>query len=286
MFSKHVSPVSGFVAVSLLACASASAATLKIAVAANFATPLDEVINNFKTAFPAYAGYTYEVTSGATGDFAAAIQTDINDGSISTYDIFIAADDIAPQQLYNYEGTTLGTHTLVGTPFFYAHGFSVVWSKPGGPNVAGGLPNPDGSEYSFAVGEVAIANPATAPYGRAATEVLQNWFGYTYSNSPTDIFSQFTNIGNTYNAVVAGTGGVTVGFVAKSQVCRNNKWSESGTFYQYAEGSDYTPLIQDAVVLTRTGVDVDSAARAAFAGYLANNITDTLLKYCYSIVDN
>src|SRR5262245_25045132 len=90
MFSSNVGKIGAGLVVSLLACASASAATIKIAVAANFATPLNEVIAGFKAANPAYAGYTYQVTSGATGDFAAAIQTDINDGSISTYDIFIA----------------------------------------------------------------------------------------------------------------------------------------------------------------------------------------------------
>src|SRR5262245_8614337 len=112
MFNMNVGKIGAAVVVgALLVSTSANAATIKIAVAANFAIPLNEVIANFKTANPAYAGYTYDVTSGATGDFQTQIQTDINDGSISTYDIFIAADDIAPLALYNYEFSTRGTHT-------------------------------------------------------------------------------------------------------------------------------------------------------------------------------
>ena len=118
---------------------------IRIAVAANFKPTLQKITEPFL----ANSGIVVTYSSASTG----ALTTQIINGA--PYDIFFAADSET-------------TKTILAAPgheqdqiFCYARGSLVL---AGGNGKLSALANPNLS--------LAIANPATAPYGRAAREVL------------------------------------------------------------------------------------------------------------------
>jgi molybdate transport system substrate-binding protein len=134
--------------------AGAAARTLSIAAAANLKPAMDELERAFEAANP---GVDVAVTAGASGAFFAQIRNG------APFDLLFSADREYPGKLVA-EG-------LGGGEVVYAVGKLVVWTRRGSPvDVAGGglraLADP-------AVRKIAVANPAVAPYGRAALAALE-----------------------------------------------------------------------------------------------------------------
>jgi molybdate transport system substrate-binding protein len=128
--------------------------TLSVAAAANLKPAMDELERAFVAGRP---GVEVSITAGASGAFFAQIRNG------APFDLFFSADRDYPRRLVA-EG-------LGGPEVVYAVGELVVWVPPGSPaDVAGrglrALADP-------AVRRVAVANPATAPYGRAALAALE-----------------------------------------------------------------------------------------------------------------
>jgi molybdate transport system substrate-binding protein len=274
------------------ACAalSSQAATVTVAVAANFTTPLNALIAAYYNAGLTYShSSSFSVTSGATADLASAISTAVAAGNATPYDLFFSADDTTPAALYaSYPSVVLA-------PYFYAQGKLVLWSKYG-PNVSSsgyaGFPSP--SSYSYGTGQVAIANPSTAPYGTAAQQVLSRLLGITYPGGAYDSkFSQYSTITATSNAVAASTGATSypnMGFVAKSSICDPTTAAIStayiGTFYEYTPASvsgnaPHDKILQDAVAIRgRSGAS--AAAVDEFSAYVQSAAGKAILaNYCY-----
>ena len=118
---------------------------LRIAVAANFKPTLENISRQFQD----NTGIEVALSSASTGVLA----TQIEHGA--PFDLFFAADREAP---LNIMAKQKSQH---GNAFCYALGSLAL---VGGRGSLSALAQPDLS--------VAIANPATAPYGRAAIEVL------------------------------------------------------------------------------------------------------------------
>lgn len=275
----------------LATCAAMStqAATVTVAVAANFTTPLNAMITAYKAAGRTYSSSTFTVTSGATADLASAISTAVAAGNATPYDLFFSADDTTPAALYaSYPSVVLA-------PYFYAQGKLVLWSKYG-PNVSAsgyaGFPSP--TSYSYGTGQVAIANPSTAPYGTAAQQVLSRLLGITYPGGSYDTkFSQYSTITATSNAVAASTGASSypnMGFVAKSSICDPTTAAIStaytGTFFEYTPASvsgnaPHDKILQDAVAIRgRSGAS--AAAVDDFSAYVQSAAGKAILaNYCY-----
>lgn len=115
--------------------------SLRIAVAANFKATL-EAIN---AQFTEQTGTHITLSSASTGVLASQVYHG------APFDIFFAADESSPRQI--------ATTTQAGSVFCYARGRLAL---------AGGTL----AELQDATRSLAIANPATAPYGRAALEAL------------------------------------------------------------------------------------------------------------------
>lgn len=122
------------------------AETVHIAVATNFKSTAQKI----NTLFEQKSAHTVVLSSASTG----TLYSQITHGA--PFDIFFSADRNAPFRL---EESQLGVN---GQQFCYAlGGLTLV----GSDNAAQDLANPRLS--------LAIANPNTAPYGRAAVEVMQ-----------------------------------------------------------------------------------------------------------------
>jgi molybdate transport system substrate-binding protein len=204
----------------------ARAEELNVAVAANFFGTLQKLAPIFEHA----SGNKLLLSSGSSGQF----YTQIREGA--PFDVLLSADSDRPRQL---ETEGLG---LAGSRFTYAIGTLVLWSpKADVVDRDGKLLR--GGAYRM----IGIADPRNAPYGAAAQQVLTALGLWQQLNQDRKL-AVGENINQAWQ--FAATGNVEVAFVALSQVSDGNVIS--GSYWLPPQGL-YTPLTQDAVILTRTG---------------------------------
>ena len=204
----------------------ASAEEALIAVAANFAEALAEV----ERAFEGAGRHRLRVAVGSTGKLYAQILHG------APFDILLAADQERPILLERAGLAVRGSRRT------YAVGRLALWSADP-ERIQGDVPTllADGSFR-----RLAMANPALAPYGVAAREVLQG-FGLYAALREKIVTAE--NIGQTY-AMVA-TGNAEIGFVAASAPRATGEGS------RWDVPSDlHAPIRQDAALLARAANNV------------------------------
>lgn len=230
----------------------AHADQVSVAVAANFTAPMQKIA----AAFEADTGHKAALAFGATGKFYAQI---ING---APFQILLAADDTTPAKLER-EGKA-----VAHSRFTYAVGTLVLWSaQPGYIDAQGAVLKTGNFKH------LAIANPKLAPYGLAATQVMDK-LGVTAALTPRLV--QGENIAQTYQFIA--TGNASLGFVALSQVMADGKIT-SGSAWQVRTNL-YDPIRQDAILLEP---GKDSAAAAALLKYLRGDKARAIIQsYGYS----
>ena len=217
-------------------CLSAQADEVRVAVAANFATPLKTLAAEFEKE----SGHTLALSAGASGKLYAQIK------SGAPFDVFLSADDETPSRLEK-EGDAVS-----GSRFTYAVGRLVLWSAQ--------LNTVDAQGAVLKTGNfkhLALAAPHLAPYGAAAVQTLTQ-LGLLTALQPR--FVQGESIGQTYSFVASGN--AELGFVALSQVFENGKISKGSGWIVPA--SLHEPLRQDAVLLVRARDKVAARALLTF----------------------
>ena len=233
--------------------ASAWADEVQVAVASNFTKPLEEIGTKFKAA----TGHDIKVSAGATGK----LYTQIENGA--PFEVFISADSKTPKKLVEAK------QAEADSQFTYAFGTLVVWSSKEG--------YVDDKGEVLKKGEfqhLAIANPKTAPYGEAGMAVMDK-LGLTAAITPKLV--QGENITQTYDFV--STGNAELGFVALSQVSKDNKL-KSGSVWVVPQKM-YKPLAQDAVLLSK---GKDNAAAKALLDYLKEDDAQAIMtSYGYAL---
>lgn len=224
---------------------------VKVAVAANFQKPLEDIAASFK----ADTGDSLVISAGATGQLFAQIQNG------APFEVMISADSKTPKKLVKAE------LALADTQFTYAKGQLVLWS--------GDKAKVDASGAVLKKGDfthLAIANPKTAPYGAAATEVIEK-LGLTSTVSTKLV--QGENI--TQAKQFVDSGNAEVGFVALSQVYKDGKITAGSAWVVPAEL--YSPITQDAVLLKK---GEDNPAATALLKYLKGDKAKAIMhKYGY-----
>ena len=240
-------------AAALLLAASAHAAEVKVAVAANFAQPMKEIAAEFEKE----TGHKVALSQGATGKFYAQISNG------APFEIFISADDETPTKLVR-EGKA-----VAGTQLTYAIGRLVLWSPDASlVDQGGGVLKTD--KFRF----LTIANSRVAPYGRAAVQTMQK-LGVLTALEPRVV--QGESITQTHQFVSSGN--AQLGFVALSQVWEGGKL-KSGSAWIVPEEM-HEPLRQDVVLLNP---GKDSKAAAALIAYLkSDKATKIIERYGYKL---
>ena len=214
----------------------AFAATVTVAVAANFTKVAEQLGADFKAA----TGIDVQFSFGATG----ALYTQITQGA--PFDLFLSADD-------KRTGAAIKDGFGVeGTDFTYAIGKVVLYS----PSVD--LTDGAAVLTAGAFQHIALADPKAAPYGAAAMAVLDK-LGLTAAVTPKIVTGE--NITQTLQFV--DTGNAELGFVAASQVV-----GKPATAVWAPPQDDYPPIRQNAVLLN---VGASNDAAKAFLDYLKSD---------------
>ncbi len=211
----------------------ASAAELRVAVAANFKHALDELAAQYS----AQSNHQVRVSAGSSG----ALYTQILHGA--PYDLFFSADEERPARLVALE------RAVAASQVTYASGVLAFWT-----------PRQEASEALLKAWQprLSIANPRIAPYGVAAQETLTR----LRPNDPPPLV-RGGNILQAYQYVQSGNaagGLVALSHLIAEQVPPHEYWPVPSDWYQ--------PIEQQAVVLTRSA---ERAVACDFLGYVLNS---------------
>jgi len=236
-----------------LGCGVVQADEVQVAVAANFAAPMQQIA----AAFEKDTGHRAVLSFGSTGKFHAQIRHG------APFAVLLAADDETPAQLVK-DGLA-----VAGSRFTYAVGQLVLWSpQPGlvdaqGQVLRGPLP-----------GKLAIAEPRLAPYGAAAQQTLER-LGLLAPLRAQLVTGE--NIGQAYQFVASGN--AALGFVALSQLMADGRIA-AGSWWR-VPGDWHTPIRQDAVLLKK---GEHLAAARAFLQHLRSEASrETLRAHGYRL---
>ncbi|MEI7537374.1 MAG: molybdate ABC transporter substrate-binding protein [Comamonadaceae bacterium] len=245
-----IKPLLCFIA-GLALSSSAQSGEARIAVAANFASPLRALAVDFEMK----TGHKLLLSAGATGK----LYTQIKSGA--PFDVFLSADDETPAKMER-EGLA-----VAGSRFTYAVGKLVLWSIQADVVDAQGAILKSGNFK-----HLALASPKLAPYGTAAVQTLTG-LGLLGALTPRLVMGE--SIGQTYSFVASGN--AELGFIALSQVFQNGSISKGSGWI--VPPRYYDPLRQDAALLL-PGRD-NTAALALLAFLKTEQSKRTLRSFGY-----
>lgn len=231
------------------------AGEINIAVAANVSYAIDELKAEFAKTHP---DTKVQVTLGSSGKLTAQI---ING---APFGLFMSANMKYPTALYDDQ-------IAITKPVVYAQGELAYLSvKP--LDFSKGI----ALVLDAGISKVAIANPATAPYGKAAVEAMKN--GGVYDAA----LSKFVYAESISQTVAYAVTAADIGFIAKSSLY-------SPKMAQYKEGVNwasidtklYAPIKQGIVLLKHA--EGNAEYRAFYDFILSPKAKEIFRKYGYSV---
>ena len=218
---------------------SLNAGDIKIAVAANVSYAIDDLVKEFNKTHP---DTEVKVTLGSSGKLTAQIMHG------APFELFMSANMKYPNKLYENE-------IAITRPVVYAQGSLAMLSNK----------NIDFSKgINFLkerkIRRIAVANPKTAPYGKAAFEAFKN------AKILQDIKKKFIygeSISQTVSYTITAT---DIGIIAKSSLYspKMAKFKENVNWCEI-DSKLYTPIDQGIVVLK------DSKKVRAFYNFILLN---------------
>jgi molybdate transport system substrate-binding protein len=196
--------------------------TVTVAAASDLTYAMNEIVASFEKE----TGCTVRVSTGSSGNFL----TQIENGA--PFDVFFSADIAYPKKL-EAEGLA-----APGSTYLYAIGKIVLWApKDSKLDVGKGL----AALRDSSVKKISIANPAHAPYGRAAEEALRKAGVY---EAVKDRLVLGENISQAAEFVESGN--ADAGILALSLAA--SPAMKSAGRYEAIPEDLYTPIEQGAVV--------------------------------------
>ncbi len=233
-----------------IACKPAEKEILTIAAASNMQFALEELAIEFTKE----TGLSYRVVTGASGMLTSQMAQG------APYHIFMSANMDYPNYLFK-QGLT------VEPPVAYAKGTLILWSTSG-------TALPELSQLKLKPNQLlAVANPETAPYGKAALEVLNH---YNLFNEVQAQLVYGENIAQTNQFIASGA--AYCGFTSKSVIMAPDLQHQGN--WQEINRHAYTPIKQGMVIL-KNSVDIQKKARVFTAFLFSKKGRRILEKYGY-----
>jgi molybdate transport system substrate-binding protein len=213
---------------------------ITVAAASDLTFALIEIAHHFEQK----TGNRVKLAFGSSGNFFAQIQNG------ATFDVFFAADVDYPRKL------AAGGLAVAPTLWVYGTGRIVLWVPSGSPVNLGRMGMKALLDPSVA--KIAIANPAHAPYGRAAKSALENLKLY---DQVRDKLVLGENISQTAQFVESGN--AQIGILALSLALAPTL-KDKGTYWEIPADS-YPPIEQAAIIPTAA---TDKTLARAFLDYV------------------
>ena len=199
------------------------AGSIKIAVAANVSYAIDDLKKEFNKLYP---DTEVKVTLGSSGKLTAQIKNG------APYQLFMSANMKYPNALYKDK-------TALTKPIIYAQGSLAILSSK----------KQDFSKgmellKEKSIDKIAVANPKTAPYGKAAVEAMKNAKVYQ------DVKHKYVYAESISQTVAYTVTATDIGFIAKSSLYspKMTKFKE-GINWSSVDPTLYTPINQGIVIL-------------------------------------
>lgn len=208
---------------SLLVGSTLFAGTINIAVAANVSYAITDLKEEFNKLYPKTK---IRVTLGSSGKLTAQIKNG------APYQLFMSANMKYPNALYK-DGIA------VTKPVIYAQGSLAILSSKK-------LDFSKGIEITKEpkIDKIAIANPKTAPYGKAAVEAMKN---ANVHEKVKDKYIFAESISQTVSYAVTAA---DIGFIAKSSLYSPKMMKyKKGINWVAVDTKLYTPINQGIVIL-------------------------------------
>lgn len=201
------------------------AETINLALSANVSYAVEALIKEFNILHP---NVKVRVIVGSSGKLTAQIDNG------APYDIFMSANMKYPKALYaSAKASTL--------PRVYAQG-SLAYLSAQERDFSQGLEILNTKEIS----KIAVANPKTAPYGKASFEALKN---AKLLAKIKDKIIYGESAAQTLSYTVSA---VDIGFVAKSSLFSPKlKRFKKGVHWEEVESALYKPIQQGIVILAK-----------------------------------
>jgi len=208
--------------------------------------------------FKQRSGIEIDPIVGSSGKLVAQIRNG------APFDVFLSADMAFPETLYKEGFSTKA-------PVVYALGSLIICS-----NQDIGFENWEREMLTPHVKRIAIANPAVAPYGQAASEVLTK-NGILENVKSKMVYGESIAQVNTYIT----TGVVEVGFTTQALV--KDPANKTHLYWKVIDPKTYAP-IQQGIVILKHGAANPQAGK--FYQYiLSTNAKRIFEKYGYRIIN-
>lgn len=238
-------------ALAIVHAAFGTSATVSVAAASNFVHPLEALRSAFERSAPEVV---LTVATGASGSLFAQIKNG------APFDVFLSADTEYPEAIV---AADLGPAASMRT---FATGRLVFWTTSKTIDVA----DIRAAVRAGSVKKIAVAQPRTAPYGRAAQTTLETlgvWnevrSKLVYGENITQT-AQFVETGN------ADAGFIALSIVLSPALAGKGRWQE-------VPPALYAPISLDhTAVLTRRGARNPAAQR--FLDFLTGDAAKKILR--------
>lgn len=241
------------VLLSIVLVSTMNAQKVRVAAAANLRYVLEDIKKQYEREHPKTK---VDITFGASGTLTQQILNG------AAFDFFMAAD-------MEFPATLKAKGSAIGSVVTYAYGKVAMWSKE--TNLSKGL----NTVLAPDVKKVAIANPATAPYGENAVNTLKKQGLYDKIAGKIVVGENISQA-----AQFAFTGNAEIGFIALSLALAPEM---KGKGYVYELPSDLCPPIAQGCILVKGWERNGEAAR--FMKYVLSPKCDPIWKsYGYGLV--
>ena len=237
---------------SIGSCTDTKSDGITIATAANVQFAMKELAASFEKE----SGIATSIIIGSSGKLTAQIKEG------APFDIFVSADMKFPNELYK-------SGKGVEAPRIYAHGSLILLSlrKDIKPSFS--------ILHSDKIDHIAIANSKTAPYGRAAEQMLK-YYGEYESLSGKLVFGESISQTNQF----IHSGAAEIAFTARSSFIAFTAFEDKS--YLAIESESYDPIEQGVILLKRRNQNHVNA-RKFYLFLFSEKARDILKKNGYEI---
>ena len=243
----------------ILLCASAFAQEITVAAASDMSAALPELV----AVYSKKTGRSVKLSFGASGNLTNQIRNG------APFDVFFSADEGYPQQLID-EGLASGS-----TLYRYAVGRLVLWVPNDSPV---DLPKLGiKALLDPSVKKISIANPTTAPYGRAAAGALRHFGIYEQVAGKLVIGENISQA-----AQFVESGNAQAGLIALSHALAP-AMKDKGRYWMVP--LDAHPILNQAAVVLAESKQA-SAAREFLDFIRSTEATSLLARYGFSLPES